>query len=473
MQSILIVLYGGLTLWSLFSIILHGSRPSKSLAWVFTVLFFPFAGPLIYYLFGLNRRKFKFYKLKKNKERKLYDETHLEFGATEDDRYKMPDKNRKLARMIQNSSSTIPTTGNFVEVLHTGKETFKSIFEAIEEATLFIHLQYYEFEEGKLYERFYELFKQKIAEGVEVRMIYDSIGSYSFRGTSKKRFLDIGVRAYPMMPLRFGSLLYTLNYRNHRKILVVDGTIAFTGGVNVSDRYVKSTSDLGIWQDLHLAIEGPAVSSLHRIFCKDYYFASREELLSHKKYWGDPKEVGNKTVQIVSSGPDSDQPAIMQQYIAMIHQAKGKVCIANPYFVPGVAVLQALKIAAQSGVEINLLVPEESDSFLAKYSMFGNFEEFLKLGIHVYLRKDFSHSKVIIIDDETASVGSGNFDYRSFEHNFETNAVIYDKEITCEIATAFANEMSNADKLSYEKFKKRSFVQQLLESIARFFSPLL
>lgn len=473
MRSILLTTYIILTLWSLLSIILHGTRPAKSMAWVFTVLVFPFAGPLIYYLFGLNRRKFKFYELKKSKERKLYDDTQLAKAERPDDLEQSPELNQKLVRVIINSSSTLPKTGNSVTVLHTGEATFESIFRAIQNASKFIHLQYYEFEEGTLYERFYELFKQKISEGVEVRMIYDSFGSSSFRGASKKRFLSIGVKAYPMMPLRLGSLMYTLNYRNHRKILVVDGQIAFTGGMNVSDKYIAPVSELGIWQDLHLALEGPVVSSLHHIFCKDYYFASREKLLSDEKYHGSVEKMGDKTVQIVSSGPDSDQPAIMQQYVAMIHEAQKKVCIANPYFVPGTVVLQALKICAQSGVEVHLLVPESSDSFLAKYSMFSNFEEFLKLGIRVYLRKDFSHSKVIIIDDAIASVGSGNFDYRSFEHNFETNAVIYDAGVAAEISREFEKECEKAQSLTYDEFKKRSLFKKFLEGIARFFSPLL
>lgn len=473
MQRLLLVIYIVLTGWGLLSIILHGTRPAKSLAWVFTVLVFPFAGPLIYYLFGLNRRKFKFYVLKKDKELQLYNErrTPHDKGAMPD--FELPELSRKLAQVIHNSSSALPKAGNSTVVLHDGKEAFDAIFEAISKASLFIHLQYYEFEEGKIYERFFELFKQKISEGVEVRMIYDSFGSSSFRGRSRQRFLDIGVKAYPMMPLRLGSLMYTLNYRNHRKILVVDGDIAFTGGMNVSDRYVEPISDLGVWQDLHLRLQGPVVESLHRIFRKDYYFASREEFLTEPKYHDIPQKSGNTTVQIVSSGPDSDQPAIMQQYVAMIHQAQTRICIANPYFIPGTVVLQALKISVQSGVEVHLMVPENSDSFLAKYSMFSNFEEFLKLGIHIYLRQDFSHSKVIIIDEAITSVGSGNFDFRSFEHNFETNAVIYDRGVSKEISDAFEKERVRAKKLSYGNFKERPLFQKFLEGIARFFSPLL
>ncbi|WP_445731404.1 cardiolipin synthase [Mariniflexile sp.] len=473
MYKVLIILYSLLSLWALYSVIMYGSRPTKSLSWVFTIFVFPFAGALLYYLFGVNRRKFKFFRLKRSQVQKLYkseneeelrDEFECEFSSTQ---------SKKLSKLILNATYLYASEGNKVEVLNNGKETFDAVFEAVSKAKKFIHLQYYLFEKGKLQDKFYELLKRKIQEGVEIRMIYDSFGSSSFSGKLKKRFRNIGVEAYPMMPIRFGNLLFTLNYRNHRKIIVIDGKVGFTGGVNVSDRYIKPISDLGIWKDLHLQLEGPAVNSLQRIFVKDYHFASKKELLVHPKYLPTPKKIGNSPVQIVSSGPDSNQPAIMQQYIAMISLAETNIFIANPYFIPGSAVQQALIIAAQSGIEVNLLVPKKGDSKLATYSMFSNFEEFLSVGINVFVRDCFSHSKVIIIDGKIASVGSGNFDHRSFEHNFETNAVVYDKAITHKILEEFKMECADAVKLSYETFKDRSKTQKFLEGLAKFFSPLL
>ena len=276
-----------------------------------------------------------------------------------------------------------------------------------------------------------------------------------------------------MMPLRFGSLLFTLNYRNHRKIIVVDGAVGFIGGVNVSDKYIKKISDLGIWKDLHLRIEGPVVNSIHRIFIKDYHFASNEKMLINEKYLPNNSSKGDTTVQIVSSGPDSKQPAVMQQYIAMINSANESIYIANPYFIPGTTVLQALKIATLSGVKISLLIPKKSDSLMAKYSMFSRFEELLAIGVNIFLRDDFSHSKVILIDGELASVGSGNFDYRSFEHNFEANALIYDKKVTQTIYKEFDEYCMTNETLDYTTFKNRSIIEKFLEGLAKFFSPLL
>lgn len=473
MNELLLVLYLIITLWSIFSVIMYGSRATKSLSWVFTIVVFPFAGALLYYLFGVNRRKFKFFRLKRSQKQNLYNlkndqEVHHEFEC-----HFTTIKSKKLSKLIHSTTHLHAYKGNRVEILNTGEDAFEAIFKAIKKAEKFIHVQYYIFEKGELQDRFYELFKSKIKEGVEIRMIYDSFGSFSFSGKLKKRFRSIGVKAYPMMPLRFGNLLFTLNYRNHRKIIIIDGKVGFTGGINVSDKYIKPISDLGIWKDLHVQLEGPAVNSLHRIFIKDYHFASKKKLLLDSKYLPKPTRIGDAAVQIVTGGPDSNQPAIMQQYIAMISLAEKNIFIANPYFIPGSSVLQALIIAAQSGIEVNLLVPEKGDSILATYSMFSNFEEFLAVGINIYVRDCFSHSKVIIIDNEIASVGSGNFDNRSFEHNFETNAVMYDSQITTQILEEFKLECSNAFKLSYDTFKNRSKIQKFIEGLSKFFSPLL
>ncbi|WP_405267944.1 cardiolipin synthase [Cellulophaga sp. Ld12] len=472
-KTILLIGYLILTLWAFGSIVLHGSRPTKSLSWLLTIIAIPFGGPILYYLFGVNRRKFRFFRLRQTERRRLYDETYKSLSTTEDDIHVHENKYEKLSNLNKKNTFFPSYKGNNVNILNDGEETFDAIFEAIKNAKSFVHLQYYIFEEGELTERFYELFKAKIKEGVEVRLIYDSVGSFSFRGKTIKRFKDIGVQAYPMMPLRFGSLLFTLNYRNHRKILIIDGCLGFTGGVNISDKYIKKSSPLGIWKDLHVRLEGPVVNSLHRIFIKDYHFASSKEMLIHEKYLPNLKPIGESTVQIVASGPDSRQPAVMQQYISMINSATTSVYIANPYFIPGTTVLQAIKIAALSGIQVSLLIPNKSDSLMAKYSMFSRFEELLAIGVNIYLREDFSHSKVILIDNEVASVGSGNFDYRSFEHNFEANAVIYDKKITETICKEFTEYCEINKSLDYETFKNRPLHQRFIEGIAKFFSPLL
>lgn len=473
MKTLIVILYIVITVRSIYSIVLHGNRPTKSLSWLLSVLLLPFLGALFYYFFGINRRKFKFFRSRQSDKKEVFNEKYKALHELENKAEYNCVKKEKLSRLVHSSTFLSPYNGNDVTILNDGKTTFEHIFEALEKAETFIHLQYYIFSDGELTQRFYDIFKRKINNGVEVRLIYDSFGSFSFRGKTIKKFKKIGVKAYPMMPIRFGNLLFTLNYRNHRKIVIVDGNVGFTGGVNVSDKYIRPISNLGIWEDLHLKIKGPVVNSLHRVFIKDYYFASDEDLLMNKKYLPEIKPNGSQMVQIVAAGPDSKQPAIMQQYISMINAAEKSVCIANPYFIPGPAVIEALRIAAQSGIEVGLLIPEKSDSTIAKYSMLSRLEKLLAVGIKVYLRPDFSHSKMILVDNEIASIGSGNFDYRSFEHNFETNAILYDAGLTQQLYDEFKNTCSNSECLDYKSFKSRSTKQKLLEGLAKFFSPLL
>lgn len=453
---------------------LYGARPAKSLSWILIILILPYLGALLYLVFGLNRRRFKFFTLKQTTKRKLYDINHQQQKGehTKVDFKSNPEK--RLITLIGNNSKFYATIGNEVTVLNEGKQTFEKIFKELQKAKNFIHLQYYIFETGEILDQLYELFKEKREQGVEIRIIYDAIGSFSWDSKSINKFKDLGVKVFPTMPLHYGSFLFTLNYRNHRKIIVIDGQVGFTGGVNITDKYIKKMSPLGIWDDLHLCLKGPIVDSLHRVFIKDYFFASNNELLLNDTYLPKIDKKGDQTVQIVSSGPDSDHPAIMQQYIEMINLAEDYIYISNPYFIPNSAMLEAIRIAALTDVKIKLLVPSKLDSWLAKYSMFSYFQELLFVGVEIYLQNDnFLHSKLIIMDGKIASIGSGNFDHRSFEHNFETNALIFDEEITNQLCTDFIEGCDNCTQLDFETYKNRPLPRKIMEGIARFFSPLL
>ena len=474
MNTFLWIGYVTVTIWSIVNIIFYGHRSTKMISWSLVIIILPFLGPVFYYLFGINRRKFKLFKLKQNEKRKLYSETYKELQDGELSTYEFKNHDYdRLASLIQKNSYFSPYENNTIELLNNGEEAFRSIFDAMDKAEKFIHIQYYILEKGELLDKFYELFSKKIKEGVEIRMLYDALGSHSIRGKVVSRFKELGVKAYSSMPIKFGNLLFTLNYRNHRKIVVIDGKVGFTGGFNVSDKFIEPISDLGVWQDLHLKLQGPVVNSLQRVFIKDYHFASDEGLLLQDKYFPKIIGTGNSIAQVVSSGPDSKYPAIMQQYLAMNNRAKKSICIANPYFIPGMPVLEALQIAALSGIEVNLLTPKTSDSLLAKYSMFSGFEALLNVGANIYLRPDFSHSKVIVVDGAIASVGSGNFDYRSFEHNFETNVLIYDNIIAQKIEKIFFGHCKKDIQLNLESFQKRSILIKFMEGLAKFFSPLL
>lgn len=472
MHPLILTIYILATLWALLSIILHGARPTKSLGWILTVLIFPFGGPLIYYLFGVNRRKFKLFRSSRSLEKKKRLGT---IDNHSDSRAKKKQIEYKyLAQLLENASDSSVLDGNKIAVLHDGEETFESLFEALEQAQEFIHLQYYIFEKGEVQNRFYNLFKKKIEEGVEIRLLYDSFGSFAFRGKNKKRFEKIGVELHPIMPIRFGNLLFSLNYRNHRKIVIVDGKIGFTGGVNISDKYIKNKDELGRWRDIHTKIEGPAVNRLHQVFLEDFSFAkNKEDGLFSEKYLPKSEKIGVSSVQIISSGPDSKFPGVMMQYMGMMNGAKEEICICNPYFIPDQSVLHGIAMAALRGITVKLLVPKTSDSILAKYSMYSNFEFMLKSGVQIYLRDDFTHSKLMVVDKYLTSIGSGNFDYRSFEHNFETNTLVYDKVVAQEALLDFEQHMQRASKLDFESFCNRPLRQKFLEGIAKLFAPIL
>jgi cardiolipin synthase len=473
MLTTFIVVYIIVSLIAIISIILYGSNPSKSLGWMLIIIMFPIGGVFLYILFGVNRREFKIFTLKRTLERRLYDRNYFKNDTSEKKSIFTSDKKRKLATLIGNSSKFPPYKGNKVTVLNNGSMAYKMMFEKMKAAKNFIHIQFYIFEEGEVLDEFYAIFKQKVSEGVEIRIMYDAVGSMSWTNKSIKRFKDLGIEIYPILSMKFGSILFTLNFRNHRKIIVIDGEIGLTGGVNISDKYIKSQSRLGIWDDEHVCIEGPAVQSLHQIFIKDYYFASNKENLLEDKYHPRISEKGDSIVQIVASGPDSKHSSIMQQYLALIFLADKCIYIANPYFIPTRAVLEAIKISALSGVKIKLLIPKISDSQLAKYSMYSHFKELLNVGIEIYRSSNFLHSKIILVDDEIASVGSGNFDHRSFEQNFETNALIYDEEITKEICNNYLEDCEKGTILTLEEHNARPIYSKLLEGLARLFSPLL
>lgn len=473
LKTVFTILYILTSVWAIGAIIYHGRRPSRSISWALAIIILPIFGAILYYLFGMNRRKFKFFNSKEFEKRNRFgypeNSQQEKFWAHFDEDI----RKERLNRLIKASSNTTAKSGNKVAVLQDGGETFNVLFKAMEEAQKFIHVQYYILERGNLLDKMSDLFKRKIEEGVEVRIIYDSLGSYKLRGRPRKQFQDIGVKIYPIMPIRLRNLLFSLNFRNHRKILVIDNKVAFTGGVNVSDKYIKRENGLGKWKDVHLKLEGPIVNDLHMVFLKDYFFASKKADFHTSDFLSEQEMAGSVDAQVVAGGPDSNHPTIMQQYIGMMNQAKRSICIANPYFVPGEAFLQSLKISALEGVDISLLVPKKSDSKAAKFAMFSHFEELLNVGVKIYLRDDFSHSKIMIVDDDLVSIGSGNFDIRSFELNYETNVLIYNKEINSEMTKEFQKVCKKANPVTLERFQNRTLWQKFLEGLFKFLKPLL
>ena len=459
--------------WAFYNILYFGVKPSKSLSWILICFFFPFIGVFVFLLFGINRRKIKFLELKETKKRKNYINSTFKNEKNNSDAELDSIKAKKISNLIYNNTNITLAVNNKVTILKNGEETFEVLFEAIKNAKVFIHLQYYIIEEGKVLSKLVKLLKEKREQGVAVRILYDAIGSFHLKSKLKNELRALGMEVHAELPIRYGNFIFTLNYRNHRKICVIDNEVGFTGGVNITDEYINDDDFLGIWQDAHLKMEGDAVANLHKSFMKDYFYATEEDLSEIEKYSKKYSVAENAKIHIVSSGPDHEQSVVMQQYLSFINLAEESICVMNPYFVPTFPILEAFKIAALSGVKVTLVLPQKSDSRVATYSMYSYFESLLKAGVEIYLREDFAHSKVIFIDDEITSIGSTNFDCRSFEHNYELNAIIFDSKITAEVREEFNFRKDKANKIDLEEFLNRSNKQKTLERLCRFFSPLL
>ena len=288
-----------------------------------------------------------------------------------------------------------------------------------------------------------------------------------------KELVNAGAEAYPFMKVNFPLLTSKVNYRNHRKIIVVDGRVAFMGGMNIADRYLKGDSTLGTWFDTVLRIEGEAVRTLQVIFLVDWFFVSRIIISDRDKYFPEYSVNTQHALQVTASGPDSDWASIMQAFFVAITKAKKHIYIASPYFIPNESILTALKTASLSGVDVRIMLPGKSDSTVVYWSSMSYVSELLKAGIKVYLfQGGFNHSKILMIDGSFASVGSANMDIRSFEDNFELLTMVYDKELTKQIETQYLKDLRRSKKINLKYWESRSLKQNFKESLARLFSPL-
>jgi len=465
-----------LTLTSLYLLIKDGSKPIRIWAWILLIIFIPFIGAMLYFFFGVNLRRQKLFDLKKEIDYIQFENFVKKYSAEAElsllKRHDVTPAYLNLIRLLTRVNSSIITFNNKVRILNDGPDTFKAIFEACEKAEKYIHLQYYIFIDGQLADRFVTLFERKIAQGVKVRLIYDALGSWDLSNKMIDKFREIGVQIFPFMPVRFGRLA-RLNYRNHRKILIVDGLVGFTGGINVDDKYIKDDEVLGHWTDTHIKIQGMSVNFLHFVFLSDWLFVTRENLIK-PDIFKLMDNIGDTPIQIVSSGPDADYPNILQQYLYILYQAKEYVYIVNPYLVPDSTLSLAIKTAALSGIDVRIIVPRNSESAMIHWAVQSFFSRFLTAGVKIYLfQEGFIHSKVIISDDSVCSIGTANLDVRSLEQNFEVNALIYSKEETISMKRQFSSFQKNSKQLTLEEHSARPQIDRVKEKLARLSSPLM
>ncbi|NCD72330.1 cardiolipin synthase [Mucilaginibacter agri] len=452
---------------------------TKTLAYLLLTIFLPIVGMIIYFAVGNNYRKNKLYSKKIVSDKKLMDEIRRRIASESKKTWTASEEEIKeyknLAHMLLNEQS--PLTGNNdVKLLLNGEEKFPELLEALKVAKKHIHIEYYIFEDGNIGNQIKDILIQKAGEGVNVRFIYDDFGSRSIRKEFVKELTDAGVEALPFYKIWFIAMSNRTNYRNHRKIVVIDGCVGFVGGINVSDRYVNDkNTDKVYWRDTHVMITGPGVYYLQNLFICDWNFCTGKKLPITEEFFaaGDKKH-GKAIVQIAASGPDSDVPTIMFSLLQAIGAAKEELLITSPYFIPGDSILDALCISAMSGVKVKLLVPWRSDSYLVNAAACSYYNELLEAGVEVYrYKKGFVHAKTLVADGLLAVVGTANMDHRSFELNFEVNSMIYDKKIAAELGKAFHNDLKNAEQINAKRWAERSVIKQLPEKLCRLLSPLL
>ena len=467
LTTFLIVAYVLIALATLISVLINGIRPSKTLGWMLAVFTIPVGGVLLYLIFGRNRRRNKMF----SQQAEIISSGNCDHGKCAADIH--PDW-QKFTHLIHRTVKCPLSCDNELTLLRDGKNTFESIFAALEEAKEHIHIQYYIYEDGELADKLLDIFERKILENVTVRLLYDGIGSVSLSKKYLRKLEAIGVETAQFLPYRFGRFLTSINYRNHRKIIVVDNRIGFTGGINISDKYLKGDPALGKWHDDHLKIEGEAADFLNRIFLSDWFLASGKKLDMdqlvpvHKK--GKPTPL-----QIVPSGPDDDFDVMEQAYFSLINNAKDYLYITNPYIIPNHAILQGLVTASLSGVDVRLFMSATSDSKIVDWCVRAYYYDYLKAGIKIYrYANGFVHSKVMLCDDLMVSIGTANLDNRSLQQNYEAQVFVHDPQLCKTMKAAYLEDCSNSKLLrDHKAFSKRPWLNKLIEGTAKLFSPLL
>lgn len=454
-------------------VIAERREPVKSLAWIMVITMFPVGGMILFLAFGRNHRKQRTFMQKELFDNKLISkmcgEQLKELPAC--DEIALADRSHII--LMLNNSRSILTINNRVEILKNGDNCFPKMFADLAQAKEFIHIEFFGLESGHLFEDSFEVLRERVASGVEVRVIYDGVGGRALARRDVRRMKEVGIDVRCFMPVLFTRFPSLINYRNHRKIVVIDGKVGYTGGMNIADRYVDGIKGRGIWRDTHLRIEGEAVAMLQTVFVTDWAFVTDGQTLDAPRFFP-PSEVPNICpLQIATSGPDSPYASIKHSYFAAITKAQKYVYISTPYLLPDNAILTALRVAALSGVDVRVLIPVRGDNIIVSWASYSYVDTLMESGVKVFLyRKGFNHSKFIVIDDELCTVGSANLDYRSFEDDFEVQAIIYDNPTTRQLRDVFFEDLNDAEEITPEMWAERSRLSKIMEPIAKLLSPL-
>lgn len=474
-SPILIAIYWLIVLSIVLVIIAENRNPLKAVPWIIVVLLLPVLGIILYVFFGEDLRHVRII------DRRIYSRiSHIPFALQRKllaqqskEEYKTP--LRRIVKKVANSP-LLPLDS--FSIYTTGQEKFEALLKDLQSASHHIHMEYYSFDDDTLASTIAEVLKKKAKEGVRVRIIYDDVGSWHTKKKFWRKLRKAGVEAYPFMRVLFPFLSSRVNYRNHRKLVVIDGKVGYLGGMNIADKYVVGDS-LGIWRDTHFRITGGAVYHLQSVFILDWHMVSQRVLSIRDHYatvhWA--PTISSRTaplMQLIAGEPIGKWRTIEQAITTLVMNAQERIYLETPYFLPTSNLNDALINASLSGVRIRLIIPYRSDVPTVHLASLSYIKELMEAGIEVYAyKKGFLHSKIIVADGKVTAVGSANLDFRSFEHNFELLALVYDPTIATRMEQVFEKDMEECEQFDLEKWTRRPLIKRFAESLMRLFSPLL
>lgn len=467
---IVLVAYTVIAIVAMITVLLEHRQPAKTIAWVLVLSFLPLVGIVLYFFFGRRTRKDRH--IWEKSLNQLTKRSMIEFA--EQKQLELPEEHKELIQLFVNQNFALPFKNNETDVYVSGYEFFPALLAEISKATHHIHIVSYIIDDDPLGRLLRDALIDKARKGIEVRLLFDDVGSWKTPNRFFEQMREEGIEVHPFMPVRFPAFTGKVNYRNHRKIIVIDGKVGFIGGMNLAQRYVKGHKGI-MWRDTHVKISGAAVYGLQRAFLVDWFHADRT-LITDRKYYPDTTITpNNNLIQIVTSSPTNVWEELEQGYIKILLSAKRYVYMETPYFLPTEPIFFAMRTAALSGVDVRLMVSLKTDSKLVQMASRSYLTQTIQAGVKVLCYEEgFNHTKLLVADDNVATIGSANIDFRSFENNFEANAFFYDKSMAQRIKDIFLTDETKCVPL--EKIKEinhKSFIYRLWESVVRLLSPLL
>lgn len=456
------------TIFLILGIVLAENRnPVKSLAWITVLLLLPVVGIILYIFFGRNIRNTRMISRRNRRRLKRAE------------RYRNPDlsslglreQTQQQIRLARSLCDAQFFPGNDIRVFTSGQAKMAALEADLRAATQYINLQYYIFTDDNIGRRIADILMEKARQGVKVRVIYDHVGSFRTGNRFWRRMKKAGVECHPFFKVTLPVFGSRINWRNHRKLVIIDGKVGYVGGMNIADRYITGGKKFKTWRDAHLRVIGPAVRSLQYSFAVDWNFMGMPLIEDEVP---ETPETGEMGAQLVTSGPTSSWSNDELIYQRAIASAQKRIFIQTPYFLPTDGLLKALQTAALSRVDVRIILPQHSDSRMLDYASFSYIAECLRSGIKIYLYEDgMMHAKTMIVDDEVAAVGSTNFDFRSFEHNFEVNMFIFSRQFNERMTSIFMSDLRHSRRLLQSQWARRSFFHKATESVVRLLSPIL